>query len=102
LAPDAAMRFRTGLTLRDGTVCLPALLEILMQQEGKARVRVTLREGKYHQVKRMIAAVGGTVVGLRRVQLGGLRLDPALPAGAFRELTGEELGQLRDGKENRG
>ena len=102
LAPDAAERFRTGLTLRDGTVCLPALLEVLSQQDGKARVRVTLREGKYHQVKRMIAAVGGTVVGLRRVQLGGLRLDPALPAGAFRELTGEELGQLRDGKENRG
>nr|WP_302649237.1 pseudouridine synthase [uncultured Agathobaculum sp.] len=91
LAPDAAGQVAAGLTLRDGTVCLPAHLEILSQREAGARVRITLREGKYHQVKRMIAALGGTVVHLRRVQLGGLRLDPALPAGAFRALTEEEL-----------
>ena len=102
LAPDSAGRFAAGLTLRDGTVCLPARLEILSAQEGRARVRVTLREGKYHQVKRMIAALGGTVVQLRRVQLGGLRLDPALPAGAFRALTGEELALLRQQGETLG
>lgn len=43
----------------------------------------------------MVAAVGGAVVQLRRVQLGGLVLDPELPAGAFRELTGDELALLR-------
>nr|WP_297174741.1 pseudouridine synthase [uncultured Agathobaculum sp.] len=91
LAPDAIARFEAGLALRDGTVCLPARLEILSRQGERARVRVTLHEGKYHQVKRMIAATGGRVVQLRRVQLGGLRLDPVLPAGAFRALTGEEL-----------
>ena len=94
LARDAAERFQKGLTLRDGTECLPARLEIL-SEGAETRVRVTLREGKYHQVKRMVAAVGGTVVQLRRVQLGGLLLDPNLPAGAFRELTGEELELLR-------
>lgn len=94
LARDAAERFQKGLTLRDGTECLPARLEIL--SEGtETRVRVTLREGKYHQVKRMVAAVGGTVVQLRRVQLGGLVLDPTLPAGGFRELNGEELELLQ-------
>ena len=95
LAPDAAERFAAGLGLKDGTVCRPARLEVLAQQTERTQVRVTLREGKYHQVKRMIAAVGGTVVQLRRVQLGGLTLDPALPAGAFRELTEAELALLQ-------
>ncbi len=91
LVPDAAERFGAGLTLRDGTVCRPALLELLPD----GRVRVTLHEGKYHQVKRMIAACGATVTFLKRVQLGGVRLDESLAPGEFRELTEEELGALR-------
>lgn len=94
LLPEAETRFETGLTLKDGTVCLSARLERLAVG-GEQRVRVTLREGKYHQVKRMIAAVGGVVVQLRRVQLGGLRLDPALTEGAFRALTERELELLQ-------
>ena len=94
LLPDAEIRFEKGLTLKDGTVCLPACLERLTG-DGAQRVRVILREGKYHQVKRMIAAVGGVVVQLRRVQLGGLRLDPALVEGAFRALTDQELTMLQ-------
>lgn len=90
LAPDAEARFEKGLILRDGTVCLPARLERLAGDDAQ-HVRVTLREGKYHQVKRMIAAVGGVVVQLRRVQLGGLLLDPALKEGEFRALTDQEL-----------
>ena len=91
LVPDAAERFGAGLTLRDGTVCRPALLELLPD----GRVRVTLHEGKYHQGKRMIAACGATVTFLKRVQLGGVRLDESLAPGEFRELTEEELGALR-------
>ena len=94
LLPDAEARFAKGLTLKDGTVCLPARLERL-PDDVVQRVRVTLREGKYHQVKRMIAAVGGVVVQLRRVQLGGLRLDSGLAAGEFRALTDEELTLLQ-------
>lgn len=94
LVPEAEARFQTGLTLKDGTVCLPARLERLAGG-GEQRVRVTLREGKYHQVKRMIAAVGGVVVQLRRTQLGGLQLDPALTEGAFRALTEQELELLQ-------
>lgn len=93
LLPDAEMHFAKGLTLKDGTVCLPARLERLPGDDVQ-RVRVILREGKYHQVKRMIAAVGGGVVQLRRVQLGGLRLDPTLAAGTFRALTEQELMML--------
>ena len=93
LVPDAVSRFEQGMTLRDGTECRPAGLEIL-RTEPELRVRVTLKEGKYHQVKRMIAAVGGTVTALKRLRLGGLWLDPALESGAFRELTEEELEKL--------
>ena len=71
---------------RDGTECKPAKLEIL-ETEPELRVRVTLKEGKYHQVKRMIAAVGGTVTALKRLRLGGLWLDKTLAPGEFRELT---------------
>lgn len=90
LASDAAARFAAGLTLKDGTVCKPAGFEIV----GENTVRVILHEGKYHQVKRMIAAVGGTVVGLRRLRIGGLHLDRSLAPGAFRPLTEEELAVL--------
>lgn len=91
LVPDAAERFASGLTLRDGTECRPATLE----QLPDGRVRVTLHEGKYHQVKRMIAACGATVTYLKRVQLGNVRLDESLAPGEFRELAAEELASLR-------
>lgn len=84
-AEDAAA-FRAGLTLRDGTVCRPAELEPL----GPGRSRVTLREGKYHQVRRMLASRGLPVTGLRRVAEGGLSLGD-LPLGAWRELSAEEI-----------
>ena len=66
-----------------------------MAMNDEKRVRCSFCGKSQDQVKRMIAAVGGTVVQLRRVQLGGLTLDPALPAGAFRELTEAELALLQ-------
>lgn len=87
--PDEAdvQAFREGLTLSDGTRCLPAGLEI----SGTDLCCVTLREGKYHQVKRMLAARGKPVLTLRRVSVGGLLLDESLGPGGFRELTDEDL-----------
>ena len=85
--------FASGITLKDGTRCLPARLESL----GPGRCRVTLREGKYHQVRRMLAARGKPVTGLERVSMGGLRLDETLPRGGFRLLTEEEIETLRQG-----
>lgn len=82
---DAAA-FRAGLTLRDGTVCRPAELEPL----GPGRSRVVICEGKYHQVRRMLASRGLPVTGLRRVAEGGLTLGE-LPPGACRELRPEEI-----------
>lgn len=78
--------FAAGITLRDGAVCMPAQLEIT----GTSLCYVTLKEGKYHQVKRMLASRGKPVLTLRRLSVGGLELDSDLGAGGFRPLTEEE------------
>ena len=83
-----------GLTLEDGLVCLPARLDILTSGET-SEVLITLREGKFHQVKRMLAARGAPVLYLERVRMGSLELDRSLPRGAFRFLTEEEMEKLR-------
>lgn len=79
--------FQQGLTLSDGYTCLPAALEPL--EKGRAAL-VTVREGKYHQVKRMLAARGKPVTYLKRVAFGPLKLDPWLEKGRWRALTEEE------------
>ena len=81
--------FASGITLRDGTVCLPAKLEPL----GPGESLVTVCEGKYHQVRRMMASRSMTVAYLERRQEGELTLG-SLPRGQVRELTGEELAAL--------
>ncbi|EOS66591.1 pseudouridine synthase [Oscillibacter sp. 1-3] len=86
--------FDAGLRLPDGLVCLPAGLEILSAGE-ESEAHVTLREGKFHQVKRMLAHLGKPVLYLERVRMGPLALDGALPRGAFRFLTENELEELR-------
>lgn len=86
LPPDAAERFRNGIALQDFTA-LPAELEVLSLLEA----RVTVYEGKYHQVKRMFAAVGCPVVRLYRESFGPLRLDPRLGEGEYRPLTEDEI-----------
>ena len=81
--------FASGLTLRDGLECLPAKLEPM----GAGESLITVCEGKYHQVRRMMASRGMTVLYLERRQEGPLTLGD-LPRGAVRELTEEEISQL--------
>jgi len=92
LAPEDCAAFEAGMTLGDGLECLPAGLELLSPQEAL----VTLREGKFHQVKRMLAACGKPVTYLKRLSMGPLRLDEALAPGAFRPLTEGEIHTLLD------
>ena len=87
-ATDVAA-FQAGLTLRDGTACLPAILEPL----GEGESRITVCEGKYHQVRRMMASREMTVDYLERVSEGPLTLGD-LPRGQTRELTSEEIAAL--------
>ena len=79
--------FAQGLRVDETLTAMPAVLEIL---ESANEVRVTIREGKFHQVKRMFAAVGREVLYLKRLSMGPLTLDNGLAAGAYRRLTEEE------------
>lgn len=81
--------FAEGIPLKD-FVCLPARLELLQGGDGLT-VRTEVREGKFHQVKRMFAARGKNVVSLCRLRMGKLELDPALKPGEARELKAEEI-----------
>ena len=87
LSPGDILGFREGIVLADGTKCLPAKLEIINEQE----CIVTVQEGKYHQVRRMLAAVGKPVYSLKRVAIGPLRLETDLLEGQYRPLTEQEL-----------
>ena len=85
--------FAQGLDIGDAKITLPAELKIITPGET-SRIEVTLREGRYHQVKRMFHAVGKEVVYLKRLSMGALVLDGGLAPGEFRRLTEEEVEQL--------
>ena len=85
--------FAKGLDIGDEKATLPAVLKILSSGET-SRIEVTLREGRYHQVKRMFRAVGKEVIYLKRLSMGSLVLDEALAPGEFRRLTDEEVERL--------
>lgn len=90
LDPEDVEAVRAGIVLGDGTVCRPGELELL----GEGRARITIHEGKYHQVKRMLAARGKPVRYLRRERFGPLTLDQNLPKGGWRALTEGEIQAL--------
>ncbi|MEI6676797.1 MAG: pseudouridine synthase [Verrucomicrobiota bacterium] len=84
---EAALFASGELVLRnEAKPLLPAAMEVL----GEREARVTLHEGRYHQVRRMFAAAGNHVLTLRRISIGGLRLPEDLPEGEWRELTAED------------
>lgn len=88
-------RFAQGIELKDFT-CQPAQLEIIERNEGAqtSLVRITLSEGKFHQVKRMVLACGKEVTDLQRLSMGPLQLDTNLDLGQWRRLTEEEMQSL--------
>lgn len=89
---DAAA-FAAGMTLADGFRCLPAKLEIL-SSGLQSEALITLREGKFHQIKRMLAARNAPVLYLKRLSMGPLRLDETLKRGKWRYLTNSEIDAL--------
>lgn len=82
--------FQKGVTLDDGYITKPAKL-VIIKSDVVSEVEVTLTEGKFHQVKRMFAAVNKKVVYLKRIRMGGLILDESLKLGAYRELSEQEI-----------
>lgn len=83
--------FASGMKIDGGDVCLPAKLEIT---ENPNEVYITLREGMYHQIKRMAEAADNKVVFLKRVSIGGLPLDPDLALGESREILHKEIEKI--------
>ncbi len=84
-------RLEEGITLGDGTECLPAKVKSFTTADGLPSAEIKIREGKYHQVKRMFHALGNNVEHLRRIQIGSLKLDFSLAEGECREMNEAEL-----------
>ena len=91
MTPEDAAAFERGIVLSDGTECMPARLDILSTTQDESVVQIHLKEGKFHQVKRMVKACGKTVVDLERLTMVPLKLDERLALGESRPLTEEEL-----------
>lgn len=91
--------FREGVnigTAKEPLVTMPAVLEILETGRELSRVRLTIREGKFHQVKRMFQTQDMEVLYLKRESMGSLRLDESLAPGQYRPLTDEEIKRLKE------
>lgn len=90
---DAAV-FAGGIDIGEKRDTLPAELKVLSCEGGVSEIELTITEGKFHQVKRMFAAVGKEVVYLKRISMGGLKLDDELKPGEYRRLTEEEISKI--------
>jgi len=91
VAAEALAALEQGVDIGDDKPTLPARAQVNEQGE----LLLTIREGRYHQVKRMLQAVGNEVLYLKRLSFGSLILPEDLEAGAFRALTEEEQERLR-------
>lgn len=91
--------FQRGVNIgteEEPLVTMPARLEILEAGQSLSRVRLTIREGKFHQVKRMFLSQGMEVSYLKRESMGSLRLDDSLAPGEYRPLTEHEIKRLKE------
>lgn len=89
-------KFKNGITLDDGYVCMEAILEIIESSEEGSEILLTIQEGKFHQVKRMFESIGKKVKFLKRMRFGPISLDEKLEYGQWRELTQEEINLLKN------
>ena len=88
--------FSEGIILEDGYECLPATLDILNTTAETTEVKITISEGKFHQVKRMVIACEKEVTFLKRLSMGSLLLDDNLKLGEYRPSTKKELNELKE------
>lgn len=85
----------TGVDIGDEEPTSPAKVRLISQSDCTYTIELTIMEGRFHQVKRMIQAVGGSVTYLKRLSMGSLSLDSDLPKGAYRPLTENEITRLK-------
>ena len=91
MAEEDRKALEAGVDIGEKKPTLPAKVERI----SDTSIYLTITEGRYHQVKRMLKAVGNEVVYLKRIAMGGLVLDESLPGGGYRELTEEEMRKMR-------
>ena len=96
LKDESVSALETGVDIGDDKPTLPAKVTVLEKNDEDYILKLTITEGRFHQVKRMIQAIDGEVTYLKRLSMGALQLDPELPLGAFRELTQEEVEMLKN------
>ena len=99
VSPEAVKRLEEGVDIGEEKLTLPARVSEV--SPDRTSLCLTIREGKFHQIKRMLHAVGNEVLYLKRLSMGSLQLDESLEPGAYRPLTQEEIGRLKEhaGKE---
>lgn len=97
MEPECITLFEKGLDIGDDRLTLPARLRIVSTNEAEdySEVEITVREGRYHQIKRMCHVTGHEVLYLKRISMGCLKLDDSLVKGAFRKLEKEETEKLK-------
>ena len=93
---EEVKKFQEGLDIGNGERSKEADLEILTAGEDQSEVLITITEGKFHQVKRMVKAVGSEVLYLKRLSMGSLKLDEKLELGMYRRLSETELQELKE------
>ena len=95
---NAKKSFSDGVVLADGTILLSAILERL-EDSDEPVYKVVIKEGKYHQIKRMFLSLGAEVIELKRILIGGLHLDDKLAEGEARLITKDELNSIVENDE---
>lgn len=94
LTADRISILEKGVDIGDGERTLPARVRRISQSDSSYVMELTITEGRFHQVKRMVQAIGGSVTYLKRLSMGTLSLDTALPKGSYRPLTEIEISDL--------
>lgn len=92
---DKIKLLEQGVDIGDTELTMPAKVELLSQSENSYTVNLMIMEGRFHQVKRMITAIGSSVTYLKRLSMGTLVLDEHLPKGKYRSLTEKEVADLK-------
>jgi 16S rRNA pseudouridine516 synthase len=95
LTNEGMEKLESGIDIGDDKLTLPARVELLSQGDNSYRIKLTITEGRFHQIKRMVAAVGGEVTYLKRLSMGTLLLDDNLEKGQYRPLTEQEINDLK-------
>ena len=86
---------KKGIILEDGYRCKSAVLEVLSSKQEKSTAYISITEGKFHQIKRMMKSLGVNITYLKRISIGTLILDDNLKLGEYRYLTDKEIKNLK-------